>query len=101
MPSSPLQDARRSIDKIDRRVVELLAERFALVDELSATKAASGAAVRDPEREQELLDRVSALAEEHGLSPDLVRPIYEEVLARSVRRQRRRRGEASAAQKTA
>lgn len=98
MSTSSLRDARDTIDEIDRRVVELLAERYALVDELCATKAKNGDSVRDPDREQELLDRITTLAEEHGLAPEVARDIYEEVLAQSVERQRRRRrtGEARA-----
>ncbi|MFO8099069.1 MAG: chorismate mutase [Salinibacter sp.] len=91
MSTPTLRDARDSIDEIDRRVVELLARRYALVDDLCETKAENGDAVRDPDREQELLDRVTTLAEEQGLAPDVARQIYEEVLAQSVRRQRRRR----------
>lgn len=93
MSTPSLHDARNSIDEIDRRVVELLAERYALVDELCETKAKNGDAVRDPDREQELLDRVTTLAEEHGLAPEVARQIYEEVLAQSVQRQRGRRQE--------
>ncbi|MFP4227193.1 MAG: chorismate mutase [Salinivenus sp.] len=91
MSTPTLRDARDTIDEIDRRVVELLARRYALVDDLCETKAENGDAVRDPDRERELLDRVTTLAEEHGLAPDVARQIYEEVLAQSVRRQRRRR----------
>lgn len=91
MSTPSLRDARETIDEIDRRVVELLAERYALVDELCETKAENGNSVRDPDREQELLDRVTTLAEEHGLAPEVARQIYEEVLSQSVERQRRRR----------
>jgi len=93
MSTPSLRDARDSIDEIDRRVVELLAERYALVDELCTTKAENGDSVRDPDREQALLDRVTTLAEEHGLAPEVARHIYEEVLAQSVERQRRRRAD--------
>jgi len=92
--TTPLQEARERIDEIDRRFVELLAERYAVVDDICALKEQEGDTVRDPDREAELLDHVSAIAEEHGLSPDLVRRLYEEILSHSVERQRKQRGEA-------
>jgi chorismate mutase len=91
--TTPLQDARDRIDEIDRRFVELLAERYAVVDEICELKAEEGDTVRDPDREAELLDHVAAIAEEHGVSPDLVRRLYEEILGHSVERQREQRGE--------
>ncbi len=94
---STLEDARDRIDEIDRRFVELLAERYAIVDELCAMKAENGDTVKDEEREQELLDHVAAIAEKHGLSPDLARRLYDEILAHSVQRQRRKRNETDTA----
>jgi len=93
--TTPLQEARDRIDEIDRRFVELLAERYAVVDDICALKEQEGDTVRDPDREAELLDHVSALAEENGLSSELVRRLYEEILSHSVQRQRKQRGEHS------
>jgi chorismate mutase len=92
-PSTSVEEARARIDEIDRRIVELLAERYAVVDALCETKAENGDTVKDEDREQALLDHVTALAEKHNLSPELARRLYDEILAHSVRRQRRRRGE--------
>jgi chorismate mutase len=92
MPTS-LHAAREKIDTIDRRLVDLLAQRQAVVDNISALKDASGRAVRDPEREAELLDRLRSHAERAGLSPDLVESIYAAVLAHSRARQRAQREE--------
>ena len=92
--ATPLQDARDRIDEIDRRFVELLAERYAVVDEICELKAEQGDTVKDPDREAELLDHVSAIAEEHGLAPDLVRRLYDEILNHSVERQHEQRTDA-------
>lgn len=88
-----VQDARARIDEINERVVELLAERQAIVDELCALKADADQTVRDPEREAELLAHVRAVADEAGLSPDLAEILFEEILVHSVRRQRRQRAD--------
>ena len=88
-----LDDARDRIDDIDRRIVELIAERYAVVDELCEMKAENGDTVKDDDREQALLDRVASIAEKHGLSPDLAEQLYEDILAHSVERQRRQRAD--------
>ena len=94
MPTTtPLQDARTRIDEINERVVELLAERQAIVEELCAIKAENGQSVRDPEREAELLAHVRSVAAEAGLPPDLAETLFEDILAHSVQQQRRRRGD--------
>ena len=55
-----LRRLRRRIDVLDRRIVRLLNERAELARDVGRVKEASGRrAVRDPEREREVLLRVS------------------------------------------
>lgn len=55
-----LRRLRRRIDAMDRRIVALLNERAALAREAGAAKAAAGRrAIRDAEREREVLLRVT------------------------------------------
>lgn len=89
--TTTVQEARARIDEINERVVELLAERQSIVDELCDLKAETGRAVRDPEREAELLAHVRSVAEEAGLPPTLAETLFETVLEHSVQRQRRQR----------
>lgn len=56
-----LQPLRDAIDEIDRRLVELLGERARLAQQVGALKQEAGAPVYRPERESEVLRRVSAL----------------------------------------
>ena len=58
--TADLRRLRRRIDALDRRIVRLLNERADLAREVGAAKALAGnRAVRDPEREREVLLRVS------------------------------------------
>ena len=58
--SPDLRRLRRRIDALDRRIVALLNERASLGREIGEAKSAAGRrAVRDPEREHEVLLRVS------------------------------------------
>lgn len=91
--TTPLEDARDRIDEIDRRFVELLAKRYAVVDELCELKAENGDTVKDSDREAELLDHVSTIAQENGITPELVRRLYDEILSHSVKRQREQRAD--------
>lgn len=90
--TTPIEETRNRIDAIDRKIVELLAERYATVDELCETKAENGDQVKDEDREAELLAHVASVAEKNDLSPALARTLYDEILTHSVERQRRRRG---------
>ncbi|MCS3661125.1 chorismate mutase [Salinibacter ruber] len=100
MSTSPspttVPEARARIDEINERVVELLAERQAIVDALCELKADADRTVRDPEREAELLAHVRAVADEAGLPPALAETLFEEILAHSVERQRRQRADGAA-----
>jgi chorismate mutase/prephenate dehydratase len=58
--SAELRDLRRRIDALDRRIVGLLNERAALAREAGLAKQADGRrAIRDIDREREVLLRVS------------------------------------------
>lgn len=86
-----LREKRSNIDHINKKIVELLADRAKMVDDLCDKKAAEGESVRDKEREQEILGFVSSVAEEEGVSDAMVRDVFKTVLEHSVARQRRRR----------
>ena len=58
-----MRSARRRIDALDRRIVALISERTRLGLEVGAAKAAEGRAVRDADREREVLLRVAAANE--------------------------------------
>lgn len=60
-PETPeLRRLRKRIDAMDRRIVAILNERAALAREAGAAKAAAGRrAIRDAEREREVLLRVT------------------------------------------
>jgi chorismate mutase len=60
---------RASIDNIDAALVHLLAERFKITQAVGRHKAAVGLPPSDPEREQQQIARLRALAEESGLDP--------------------------------
>ena len=86
MPTD-LDCLRRELDAVDRTLVDLIARRLEIVAEVGAAKARTDAPVRDPERERKVLGGVEAVAVERGVSPDLVRRIFREIIGFAVDRQ--------------
>jgi chorismate mutase-like protein len=82
-----LEDWRRKIDEIDRRLVELLNERSSCVLEIGRLKKTDGMALYQPERERQVLDAAEK-ANQGPLSEAAIRRLFERILdeARSVER---------------
>ena len=70
-----LEQVRAGIDRLDAQIVRLLAERGAYV--LAAARFKHSAdAVRAPQRVEQVVARVRALAEQQGAMPEVVERIY-------------------------
>ncbi len=82
-----LEDWRRRIDEIDRRIVELLNERSSCVLEIGRLKKVDGMPLYQPERERAVLDAAEK-ANRGPLSEAAIRRLFERILdeARSVER---------------
>jgi chorismate mutase len=88
-----LRRLRRRIDALDRRIVRLLNERAELAREAGRVKATTGRrAIRDPQREREILLRVSMANEGPTPQADLL-AVYKRLfaVARSLERRDRLR----------
>ena len=82
-----LEDWRRKIDDIDRRLVELLNERSQCVLEIGHLKKNDGMALYQPDRERQVLEAAER-ANRGPLSEAAIRRLFERILdeARSVER---------------
>lgn len=83
-PAPELEALRRSIDDLDNRILELVAERVRVVLAVGQYKREHNIAVYDPERERKLLDRLCGQAQ-HPLDADTVRRIFERLIDESRR----------------
>ncbi|HEY3523850.1 MAG TPA: chorismate mutase [Candidatus Limnocylindrales bacterium] len=92
-PETPaLRRLRERIDGLDRRIVGLLNERLELGREVGREKAAAGRrAIRDADREREVLLRVS-MANEGPLPQADLLAIYRRVIAATRRLESTDRG---------
>ena len=74
-----IEDWRRKIDEIDRKLVELLNERSKCVIEIGKIKKAQNLSVYDPNREQEILRRIKE-ASTGPLDGDGLQRLFERIL---------------------
>jgi len=72
---STLAEVRQNIDRIDRELVRLMAERGRYVHEASRFKA-NPAQVEAPERAEAVVRKAMSLAEKNGLSANIAETTY-------------------------
>ena len=84
-----LDEYRQLIDNVDRRIVELLNERTAVVECIGRVKREAKLPIYEPKREDQVFANISAA--NHGpLTNHSIRGIFERIIdeARSIQRQR-------------
>jgi chorismate mutase len=75
-----LLEARVEIDRIDRELIALLAERFALTHQVGKVKAARSLNAVDPARETMKLEEIRALCEQYQLNPQLGKALFTQIM---------------------
>jgi len=83
----PLPVLRAVIDGIDREILQLLSRRNGLVGEIAACKRQNGLAIRDFQRERELITDRRDRAAPLGLSPEQIESLFRLILWGSRDRQ--------------
>src|ERR1700688_3061047 len=87
MAELDLTSLRDRIDKIDRQIIALLAERLKVVEDVAIAKLDAASPFRDREREERLLLRLREHATAAGLDPHQVERLYRVVMDMSVAHQ--------------
>lgn len=75
MKCDSLDQVRENIDRLDRQIVPLLAERAGYVEQAARFKDTKSAVV-DPDRIEAIVLKVRHMAVEEGTDPDLIEHIY-------------------------
>lgn len=83
-----LEEVRREIDQIDRQLVELVAQRGACISEAARFKS-SAEEIPAPQRVEQVLSRVTALAAEIGADPGVVEATWRAMIAAFIQAERR------------
>jgi chorismate mutase len=79
-PQPELTRLRGEIERIDRTLIELIAERVRIAREVGITKRAAGLPALDPAREAAVIRQAAEIAREAGLLDDDIRHIFWQVI---------------------
>ncbi len=78
-----MAEVRREIDRIDRDLAKLLAERQGYIEQAGQIKGERGA-VRDEARIEDVVQKALAAAAQHGLSPAIAEPVWRLLIEKSI-----------------
>jgi|GEM_PF-2109065 isochorismate pyruvate lyase len=83
-----LGEVRGNIDRLDRQILALIAERGSFVHEAARFKA-NPDAVEDPHRVEQIIAEIRALAVRNQLSPEVAEATYRAMIAAFTAEERR------------
>ena len=84
LTAGELLEFRQRLDKIDSGIIDLIAERQAVVTTIAEHKLKTGLPLRHYEREREVIDRGVERAESHGLEGSVARDILQTLIHHSL-----------------
>lgn len=83
MACKSLEEVRNNIDRIDKEIIMLIAERGNFVKQASKFKKDSQD-VTAPQRVEAVIQKVRHLSEEYGANPDMVEKLYRDMIENFV-----------------
>src|ERR1700685_1112245 len=86
-----LDELRAALTELDGQLLELVARRQALSEQVAAAKRATGRATRDFGREREVILRGRNTAERLGIKPDLAESLLRQLIQSSLATQEQAR----------
>jgi isochorismate pyruvate lyase len=78
-----MAELRAEIDRLDRALVALLAQRQRYIERAAEIKS-ERSRVRDEERIADVIVKVTAEAKRTGLRPEIAEPVWRELMERSI-----------------
>ena len=75
-----LSEVRVEIDRVDKALVDLIAERFGYVERAWQLKLEAREEANVPWRNQQVIDKVRARAGEKGVPPDLIEALWRQMI---------------------
>ena len=82
-----MDELRHQIDKLDVKIIELLANRSEFIDRATELKKSNGMPARIPERIESVVSNARNAAEELDLDADLIEKIWRILIDWSIRRE--------------
>ncbi|WP_234567262.1 prephenate dehydratase [Rhodohalobacter sp. 614A] len=87
MSKGRLEEIRKAIDSLDETIVKALGERQKIVREIIVDKLEHEDEIRDPDREEKLIEKIRHKAPEVGMDPYFLEQLFREIINHSVRYQ--------------
>ncbi len=84
MASAPLTSVRQAISDLDTQLLDLLAQRQQLTNQVAQTKIQNNIDVRDPQREEQLLVNLIQTGQSLGLNAHYVTKLFHVIIEDSV-----------------
>ncbi|MDD4923874.1 MAG: prephenate dehydratase domain-containing protein, partial [Dehalococcoidales bacterium] len=78
-----LDELRLRVDKIDKEIVELIADRIRLAEQIGELKKSQGRQIEDKQREEAIIDKIKAMALQKGLKQADIERIYRQIFIAS------------------
>jgi len=78
---------RKKINNTDKQLIQILSERMLIVKEIGKVKRERNVAVLQTERWQEVIEKMTLVAQKAGLSVPFVKRLFKEVHQESIRKQ--------------
>jgi chorismate mutase len=85
---------RKQLNTIDRQLIQLLAKRFAVTEQVGLFKREHNLPAQDRAREEAIVTRLRSEAKEHKVDPDLIEQIIRAIMAQVVNRHKELQKEA-------
>ncbi|WP_127529795.1 chorismate mutase [Paenibacillus kobensis] len=94
-----LEDLRKQIDQLDEQIIERLAQRFKLIEEVGKIKAKEDMNVQDVDRESRIFNKVEHLAERYGMDSKAATQLYRQLMDLVIIRHQEIRRDAASTRK--
>ena len=75
-----MTEVRAEIDRVDQGLVDLIAERFGYVERAWQLKLEAGQGANVPWRNQQVIDKVRARADQKGVPADLIEALWRQMI---------------------
>lgn len=80
-----ISEIRKTIDRLDETIVKTLGERQKIIQKIIADKLEKSDEIRDPEREEKLLEKIRKTGIREGVDPYFLEQLFREIIQHSVR----------------
>lgn len=75
-----IEDLRIKIDEVDEKVLALIIERLDLVEKIGELKKENGIEIVDEDREQQVLNKLTGLASEKNIDPEIIKKVWKTLM---------------------